>query len=147
MGMDPSVTLFGPVDTYLAPVIGYVMLVLIAVNVVARGIEFDRIAAQAEQGAAAMSRHPLRVGTNFLLVVGAFYYLTVERHAGLIIALLVVTLFVTDFFEFEARKVEARQGLEIDRPWSAIGASSVALLYIAYQALFFLVKPYWSQVV
>jgi hypothetical protein len=87
------------------------------------------------------------VATNFLLVVGAFYYLTVDRHAGLIVSLLVVSLFLTDFFEFEARKVEARQGLEIDRPWSAIGASSVALLYVAYQALFFLVKPYWSAVV
>jgi hypothetical protein len=145
--MDPSVTLFGPVDTYLAPVIGYVMLVLVVVNVAARGIEYDRIVDQAEEGAAAITRHPLRVATNFLLVVGAFYYLTVDRHAGLIVSLLVVSLFLTDFFEFEARKVEARQGLEIDRPWSAIGASSVALLYVAYQTLFFLVKPYWSAVV
>jgi hypothetical protein len=145
--MDPSVTLFGPVDTYLAPVIGYVMLVLVVVNVAARGIEYDRIVDQAEEGAAALTRHPLRVATNFLLVVGAFYYLTVDRHAGLIVSLLVVSLFLTDFFEFEARKVEARQGLEIDRPWSAIGASSVALLYVAYQTLFFLVKPYWSAVV
>jgi hypothetical protein len=145
--MDPSVTLFGPVDTYLAPVIGYVMLLLIVVNMAARGIEYDRIVDQAAAGAEAISRHPLRVGTNFLLVVGAFYYLSLERHAGLIVSLLVVSLFVTDVFEFEARKVEARQGLDIDRPWGAIGASSVALLYIAYQTLFFLVKPYWSAVV
>ena len=145
--MDPSVTLFGPVDTYLAPVIGYVMLGLIVVNMAARGIEYDRIADQAEEGAEAISRHPLRVATNFLLVVGAFYYLTLHRHAGMIVSLLVVTLFLTDFFEFEARKVEARQGLDVERPWASIGASTVALLYIAYQALFFLVKPYWSQVV
>ncbi|WP_254838306.1 DUF7313 family protein [Natronomonas marina] len=145
--MDPSVTLFGPVDTYLAPVIGYVMLVLIVLNVVGRGIEYNRIADRAEEGADAISRHPLRVATNFLLVVGAFYYLTVERHAGMIVTLLVVGLFLTDFFEFESRKVEARQGWEIERPWGAIGASAVALMYIAYQALFFLVKPYWSAVV
>ena len=145
--MDPSVTLFGPVDTYLAPVIGYVMLVLIVLNTVGRGIEYSRIASQAEKGAEAISRHPLRVATNFLLVVGGFYYLTVERHAGMIVSLLVVGLFLTDFFEFESRKVEARQGWDVERPWGAIGASAVALLYIAYQALFFLVRPYWSAVV
>ena len=114
--MDPSVTLFGPVDTYLAPVIGYVMLGLVVLNMVARGIEYDRIVDRAEEGAEAISRHPLRVATNFLLVVGAFYYLTVHRHAGMIVSPLVVTLFLTDFFEFEARKVEARQGLDVDRP-------------------------------
>ncbi len=145
--MDPSVTLFGPVDTYLAPVIGYVMLVLILLNMVGRGIEYNRIADRAEEGPEAVTRHPLRVATNFLLVVGAFYYLTVARHAGMIVSLLVVGLFLTDFFEFEARKVEARQGLDVERPWGAIGASAVALLYIAYQTLFFLVKPYWSAVV
>jgi len=145
--MDPSVTLFGPVDTVLAPVIGYVLLVLIVLNMVGRGLEYERIADQAEEGADAISRHPLRVGTNFLLVVGAFYYLTVARHAGMIVSLLVVGLFLTDVFEFEARKVEARQGLDIDRPWGAIGASAVAMLYIAYQTLFFLVKPYWTAVV
>ena len=145
--MDPSVTLFGPVDTYLAPVIGYVMLVLIVLNMVGRSIEYSRIASQAEKGAEAISRHPLRVATNFLLVVGGFYYLTVERHAGMIVSLLVVGLFLTDFFEFESRKVEARQGWNVERPWGAIGASAVALLYIAYQALFFLVRPYWSAVV
>ena len=145
--MDPSVTLFGPVDTYLAPVIGYVMLGLIVLNVAGRGLEYRRVAAQAEQGADAISRHPLRVATNFLLVVGSFYYLTVERHAGLIVSLLVVGLFLTDFFEFESRRVEARQGWDVERPWGAIGASTVALLYIAYQTLFFIVKPVWSAVV
>ena len=145
--MDPSVTLFGPVDTYLAPVIGYVMLGLIALNVAGRGLEYRRIAERAERGADAISRHPLRVATNFLLVVGGFYYLTVERHAGLIVSLLVVGLFLTDFFEFESRRVEARQGWNVERPWGAIGASAVALLYIAYQALFFVVSPYWNAVV
>jgi hypothetical protein len=145
--MDPSVTLFGQVDTYLAPVIAYVMLVLIVLNIVARGLEYNRIVEQAKDGADAVGRHPITVATNFLLVVGAFYYLTVHRHAGMITTLLVVGLFLTDFFEFEARKVEARQGWDIERPKGAIGASIVALLYIAYQALFFIIQPYWSAVV
>ncbi|MFQ3317989.1 MAG: hypothetical protein ACI8UR_001437 [Natronomonas sp.] len=145
--MDPSVTLFGPVDTVLGPVIGYVMLGLIVLNMVGRGLEYNRIASQAEAGPEKISRHPLRVATNFLLVVGGFYYLTVERHAGLIVTLLVLGVFLSDFFEFEARKVESRQGWDIERPWGSIGASVFALLYIAYQALFFLVRPYWSVVI
>jgi protein-S-isoprenylcysteine O-methyltransferase Ste14 len=145
--MDPSVTLFGPVDTYLAPVVSYVMLALIVLNIVARGLEYNRIVEQAKEGADAIGRHPFAVATNFLLVVGGFYYLSVERHAGMIVTLLVLGVFLTDFFEFEARKVEARQGWDIERPKGAIGASIVALLYIAYQALFFIVQPYWSAVV
>jgi hypothetical protein len=145
--MDPSVTLFGPVDTYLAPYIAYVMLALIVLNIVARGLEYNRIVEQAKDGADAVGRHPLAVATNVLLVVGAFYYLTVERHAGMIVTLLVVGLFLTDFFEFESRRVEARQGWDIERPKGAIGASLIALLYIAYQALFYLVAPYWNTVV
>lgn len=145
--MDPSVTLFGPVDAILEPIIAYVMLVLIAINMVGRGLEFRSIKQQAEEGADAISRHPLRVATNFLLVVGAFYFLTVERHAGIIITTLVIGVFLTDLFEFESRKVEIRQGWGVERPWGAIGASVFALLYIAYQALFFLVAPYWGAVV
>lgn len=146
--MEPSVTLFGPIDTYVAPYIAFVMLGLILVNMVGRGLEYRRIAAQAAEGGAdAITRHPLRVATNFLLVLGGFYFLTVERHAGMIVTLFVVGVFLTDFFEFEARKVEARQGWDIERPWGAIGASAFALMYIAYQALFFLVEPYWSAVV
>ena len=145
--MDPSVTLFGPVDTYLAPYIALVMLVLIVVNMAARAVEFGRIKRQAEEGAEAISRNPLRVVTNFLLVIGAFYYLSVERHAGMIISVLVLGVFLTDLFEFESRKVEARQGWNLDRPWGAIGASLVAFLYIAYQALFFLVAPFFEMIV
>lgn len=145
--MDPSVTLFGPVDTYLAPVIGYVMLALILINVLARGLEYRRITKQAAEGAEAVARNPIRVATNFLLVVGGFYYLTVERQAGLIIALFVVAMVLADIFEFEARKVEARQEIDIDRPWGSIAASGFALAYIAYQVLFFLVEPLWSAIV
>jgi len=145
--MDPSVTLFDPLDTFLAPVIPYVMLVLIVLNIVARGVEFNQIKRQATEGTEAINRHPIRVATNFLLVVGAFYYLSVERHAGMIVSVLVLAVFITDLFEFESRKVETRQGWDLDRPWGAIGASFFAFLYIAYQSLFFIVAPVWELVV
>lgn len=145
--MDPSVTLFGPVDTYLAPYIVYVLFALILINVIARGIEYGQIRKQAADGVDAISRNPLRVATNFLLVIGGFYYLSVDRTGGLMVSLFVVGLFLTDFFEFEARNVEARQEIDIERPWAAIGISVFALLYIAFKAFFYLVAPFWNSIV
>lgn len=145
--MEPLVKLFGPVDAVLGPYIGYVLLALLVVNIAGRAIEYERIVEQADDGAEAVSRHPLRVGTNVLLVVGTFYFLTLHHHAGVVFATLVVGLFITDLFEFEARRVEASRGVEIERPKAAIAASILALLYISYITLFTFIKPYWSAIV
>lgn len=146
--MDPSVSLFGPVDDYVAPVLIYVLLALAVLNMVGRGLEYNRIVDQAEEGDddELLSRHPLRVATNFLLVVGAFYLLTVERHAGMVVSLLVVGVFVCDLFEFESRKVEARQGWEIERPWSSLVGSVLVLMYVVYQ-IFDSLAPFWEVVI
>jgi hypothetical protein len=145
--MEPAVNLFGPLDTLLGPYIAYVLLVLLVVNMATRAIEYRQITEQAEDGADAIERNPLRVGTNFLLVVGSFYYMTVHHHGGLVFSVLVLGVFISDLFEFEARKVEARRGIDIEKPKGALAASVLALLYIVYQTLFFLVEPYWSAIV
>ncbi|PSQ11553.1 hypothetical protein BRC93_05075 [Halobacteriales archaeon QS_5_70_15] len=146
--MEPFVSLFGPIDTILAPVIEYLLLGLLVVNMVGRGIEYSQHVSQAAEGdAEAIERNALRVGTNFLLIVGSFYYLTVHHHGGLVFSILVLGLFITDLFEFESRKVEGRRGIEVERPKGAIAASFLALLYIGYQSLFFLVAPFWNAVV
>lgn len=144
--MDPSVMQFGPVDTFVAPVLIYVLLVLVVLNMAGRAIEYRQIVDQAEEGADHLSRHPLRVSTNFLLVLGAFYLLTVERHAGIVISLLVVGVFISDLFEFESREVEARQGWELERPWASIGASTLVLAYVVYQ-IFDRLAPFWEVVI
>jgi len=146
--MEPFVSLFGPIDTLLAPLIEYLLLGLLVVNMVGRGIEHSQHASQAaEGGPEAIERNALRVGTSFLLVVGSFYYLTVHHHGGMVFSVLVLGLFITDLFEFESRKVEARRGIDIERPKGAIAASFLALLYIGYQSLFFLIAPFWDAVV
>ncbi|MFB6206138.1 MAG: hypothetical protein ABEJ05_06395 [Haloglomus sp.] len=145
---EPLVNLFGPVDTYLGPYIEYVLLALLIVNMGARIMEYEQIKRQAKAGGdEAVSRNPLRVGTNILLVVGSFYYLTLHHHGGLVFSVLVLGLFITDLFEFESRKVEARREIDIERPKGAIAASVLALLYIGYQALFFVIKPVWSSII
>lgn len=146
--MEPFVSLFGPVDRVLSGYITYALLALLIVNMIARAKEYGQVKRQAnEDGPEAVTRDPIRVGTNFLLVVGSFYYLTVHHHGGMVFSILVLTLFITDLFEFESRKVEARREIEIDAPKGAIAASLLALAYIAYQTLFFLVAPYWNAVV
>jgi hypothetical protein len=145
---EPLVNLFGPLDTYLGPYIEYVLLALLVVNIGARALEYGRIRQQAADGGAdAITRHPLRVSTNLLLVVGSFYYMTVHHHGGLVFSTLVLGIFITDLFEFESRKVEARREIAIERPKGAIAASMLALLYIAYQTLFFVIQPVWSSIV
>ena len=67
---EPLVNLFGPLDTYLGPYIEYVLLALLVVNIGARALEYGRIRQQAADGGAdAITRHPLRVSTNLLLVI------------------------------------------------------------------------------
>ncbi|WP_255196773.1 DUF7313 family protein [Halorarius litoreus] len=146
--MEPFVSLFGPIDAILAPYIAYVLLALLLVNMFARVLEFRQHQQQAESGDwKNLTRHPLRVGTNFLLVVGSFYYLTVHQHGGLVFAALFLGVFVTDLFEFESRQVEVRRGVDLDRPKGAIAASVLALLYISYQTLFFIIAPVWNGIV
>lgn len=140
-------SLFGPVDTYLAPYITYVLLGLLVVNMVFRALEYNQHVSQAEEGAEAITRNAGRVATNFLLVAGSFYYLTVEPHGGMVFSVLFLGVFITDLFEFESRKVEARREIAIERPKGAIAASMLALLYIGYQTLFFIIQPVWSSIV
>lgn len=146
--MEPSVTIFGPLDTIVGPYIQWVLLGLVLVNLVTRGLAYRKHAAQAADGGAdAVSRFIPHEATNVALVVAAFYFGTLHPHAGIVMSTLVLGAFVTDFFEFEARKVEARRGLDLERPKAGIAASMLVLLYAAYQSLFYLVEPFWTAIV
>jgi hypothetical protein len=143
----PSVTFFGPLDTVLGPYMGYVVLVLAVANIGTRALAHRSHVKQAEEGAEAVSRHPLHTASNVLLMLAAFYYLTLNHHSGVVASSLIVGMFITDFFEFEARKVEARRGIDLERPKGAIAASVLVLMYVSYITLFFIVKPIWSAIV
>ncbi|PSP37678.1 hypothetical protein BRC71_12035 [Halobacteriales archaeon QH_7_65_31] len=152
--MENFVAWFGPVDDLLAqnvlsaPLIAYLLLGLVVLNMIGRALEYKQHQSQAASGDwRDVTRHPLRVGTNFLLVVGAFYYMTIAHHGGLVFSTLVVSVFLTDLFEFESRQVEVRNDRELTAPKGAVTASVFALAYILFQTFFFVVAPFWSQVV
>jgi len=141
-------SLFGPVDGLLEPVIGFVLLGLVLVNMAIRGLAFRSHRKEASEGGAeAISRYLPLEATNVALILGSFYYMTLEYHAGMVLSVLVLGMFISDFFEFEARKVEARRDVPLEPPNSAIAASVLVLLYAGYQTLFFVIAPVWNAIV
>lgn len=149
--MQP-LSLFGPVDALLGgtehPAILYVLIVLAVANVITRAIAHRSHVRQArEDGADAISQHPAHVATSILLILGSFYLATVEVHAGTVLSVLVVGMFITDLFELEARRVEVRNDRPIRRPNGAIAASVLVVLYAGYISLFFVIAPVWNAIV
>jgi hypothetical protein len=144
----PSVTLFGPVDALLGPYVEYIVLALVVANLVTRKIAHDAHVRQARDGGAeALAHHPAHVATSGLVVVASFYYTTLHQHAGIVLSMFVVGMVLADHFEFEARRVEADNGLEMESPKGALTISVLALVYSAYVSFFYLVEPIWNQIV
>jgi hypothetical protein len=137
MQTEPFVNLFGPLDTALQGQIEIVLLALVLVNMVTRFLAQRRYVDQYEDdGVDAITRWIPHEATNLVLVLASFYFLTVQQHGGMVMSVLVVGMVITDFFEFESRKVEARRDLPLDRPKAAIGAWVLALLYVLFQVAF-----------
>lgn len=149
--MQP-LSLFGPVDALLGsgekPLILYVLVVLAVANVLTRGIAHRSHLEQAREGTAeAITQHPAHIATTIALILSSYYLATVELHSGIVLSVLVVGMFVTDFFELEARRVEARNERTVGRPSGAIAASVLVLLYVGYLSLFFVIEPLWNAVI
>ncbi len=148
-------SLLGPLDVLATEVVGGVIIIeflllgLVIVNLAARAVAHRGLVEQARQEieAESVSRNRFLEVTNVALVLGAFYYLTVQVHGGVIFTTLVLGLILTDFFEFESRLVEIRTESPIEQPKGAIVASFFVFAYIAYQSLFFIIEPLWSAIV
>jgi len=144
---EPSVTLFGPLDTIVGPYIEYLLLALVLVNLITRLVAHNAHRRQARDGPEAIGRHPLHLASTWALILASLYYMTLHHHPGIVLSTLVVGLFITDFFEFESRKVEAREDLGLERPKSSLLMSTLVLLYTAYVSVFFLIETYWNAII
>ncbi|NHX35719.1 MULTISPECIES: DUF7313 family protein [Halolamina] len=125
----------------------YVILGLVVANLLTRHLAYRRYKRAAEGGADTLSRYTPHVAVSALAILVSLLYLVIEPHSGMVISVLVVGTFVADVFEFEARQVEARNNLEIEKPKGAITASVVALLYALYIALFWVIEGPWEAIV
>lgn len=139
--------LYGPIDAVLAPGIEYVVLVLVLINMATRLVAHRAHVRQAEDGADAVSRYLPHEVTKGLLVLAAFYYTSLFQHSGIVLSMLVVGMVIADFFEFEARKVEARESHVLETPKGAITGSLLVLAYSAFLSLFFIIEPFWNAIV
>lgn len=145
--VDPSVAIFGPLDTTVGPYMEYVILAFAVLTLLTRRYEFKTLESQVEDGDERLDRslvHSITMGT---FVLAAFYYTTLHHHSGVVLSTLVVGTYLADFFEFEARNVEAREGYDLDAPKGALLIAITTLLYAAYISLFFLIEPYWNMVI
>jgi hypothetical protein len=131
----------------VAGILPYVALVLVLANMATRAISHRKHVQQAADGEDALSRFTPHTITNVALVLTSFAYMVVHPHGGMVLSVLVVSMFLADFFEFESRKVEARNEMTVEAPKGAITASVIVLLYAAYQSIFFVVAPVWNAIV
>jgi ABC-type anion transport system duplicated permease subunit len=140
-----------PLDPLVAAesVIPFVVLALVLANMVTRLLAHRTHVEQAKDAEddSEISRYLPHSVTTVLLVLASFAFLVVAPHGGMVMSVLVLGVFLADFFEFESRKVEARNEMEMERPKAAVTASLVALLYAAFQSLFFIVEPVWTAIV
>ena len=131
----------------VAGVLPYVVLVLVLANLLTRHLAHRNHRRDANDDDAELSHYTPHVVVTALLVVASFLFMVFHAHGGMVLSALVVGMVVADFFEFEARRVEARNGLPIEAPKSAIAASFVVLLYALFQSLFWIIKGPWEQII
>jgi hypothetical protein len=145
--MEP-LSLLGPIDV-LEPVVEYVVFALVLVNMGTRWFAYRDYRQQArdDDREEALDRNWLHEISNVVLVLASFYLLTLHHHAGIVLSTLVLGLFLTDFFEFEAREVELRKEKELSSPKGAITASFLVFLYAGYLSLFYVIEPFWDAIV
>ena len=149
------INFFGPVDSILGVEIGIaevlvieaLLFALVVLNFVTRKVAHDKHLSQAEDGAEAIKRFVPHEVMNVAVLLGSFYYMTVSYHGGMVLSMLVIGLVLTDFFEFEARKAEARRGVPLERPKGALAAALVVLAYAGYQTFFFLLEGPVSAII
>jgi len=145
--MEP-LSLLGPIDV-LEPYVEYVVFALVLVNMGTRWFAYRDYRQQArdDDRDEALDRNWLHEISNVVLVLASFYLLTLHHHAGMVLSTLVLGLFITDFFEFEAREVELRKEKKLSTPKGAMTASFLVFLYAGYLSLFYLIEPFWNAIV
>ncbi len=148
MGMQP-LQFAVPIEGLeaVAGVLPLVILVLVLVTMGTRILAHRRHEQEVEEGAESLSRFYPHWGLMVVLVLVSFAYQIVRPHGGLVMSMFVLATLISDFFEFEARNVEARNDMELERPKAAMTATVFLLAYAAYQSLFFLVEPLWNSIV
>lgn len=155
---SPAYNIFGPLDSVIggSRTMAYVLLALVLFNMVTRIVSYQHVVSEVEriredggsdESVDSVSRHPVHTLSSVALLLGSFYYTSLDQHTGIVTTTLVLGVFITDFFEFESQLVDARREIGIEIPKGSIAASLLALLYVGYLSLFQFVEPFWNAIV
>lgn len=126
----------------IGPMLPIAILTLAVGNIITRLLSHRTHKQQLEAGDdAALSRYPPHVFTTNGLVILGLVFTLYRPTSGMILMIPVIGVFITDFFEYESREVEARNDLEFERPKAGIAVSLLVLVYAAYYGLPFLYEP------
>jgi hypothetical protein len=127
----------------IGPMLPIAILTLAVGNIITRLLSHRTHKQQLEAGDddAALSRYPPHVFTTNGLVILGLVFTLYRPTSGMILMIPVICVFITDFFEYESREVEARNDLEFERPKAGIAVSLLVLVYAAYYGLPFLYEP------
>ena len=126
----------------VGPIVPIAILVLAVANMGTRLLSHRNHRQQVEAGAEELDRYTPHVFTTTGLVVLGMLFTLYRPTSGMILMIPVIGLFITDFFEFESREVEARNDMEFEQPKAAIGVSALVVVFAGYYGLRFLYGPY-----
>ncbi len=130
----------------IGPILPFAILVLGVANLVTRYLAYQTHVQQAKT-ADEVERYSPNSVTGIGLVFLSLVLTPYQPTGGTVLSILTITMLMADLFEFEARNVEARNEMTVERPKSALFASVLVLLYAGYYSLFFLIRPFWRLVV
>lgn len=130
----------------IGPILPFAILVLGMANLVTRYLAHQTHVQQAKT-ADQVERYSPNSVTGIGLVFLSLVLIPYQPTGGTVLSILTITMLMADLFEFEARNVEARNEMTVERPKSALFASALVLLYAGYYSLFFLIRPFWRLVV
>jgi len=128
--MDPAI--LGPIDAIFFPIIEPILLIGAVVNLVTRFLAHRSHIKQNEEEKGSLQRFVIHEISNGILIIFSLYYMTLHHHGGMILSLMVLAMVLADIFEFEARLVESRGGMEIELPKGSIVGSALVLTYVLY---------------
>ena len=128
--MDPAI--LGPTDAIFFPIIEPILLIGAVANLVTRFLAHRSHIKQNEEEKGSLQRFVIHEISNGVLIIFSLYYMTIHHHGGMILSLMVLAMVLADIFEFEARLVESRGGMEIELPKGSIVGSALVLVYVLY---------------
>lgn len=129
----------------VGPMLPFAILVLALANVVTRHLAYSQHVEQAEERDD-VDQYVPHTFTNIGLLLVSLLFTLHNITGGAILSVIVLTMVIADLFEFEARNVEARNGMTVEKPKSAIATSALVLVWTAYYTLVAANLPFWEAI-